>query len=283
MQSFRARLLVSIALASLLVLWGCDSGGSGGPSEDEAEVSLTLSNTAASSDFPGSPTQVTIRTWDTSGDNAALRTVNFPPEGETREVSLFTPPGDFFVGIMAHDDDGIVSFAAATDEPQSFSAGQTTNVNLENSLNSWDLGYSIVGGELAVDEFIVLETEEAIGEQKVNQFVEGRIAISGQKAPVFYDSQPFVQTSNAEFDAELEGHRWGPDSTRRRTANSNSPRAIQISEESLLDSMFIRVELPVDSRWGENPTSVVRPHPDSSALRLEDIASEVGITFSKEE
>ena len=269
------------ALIPAFIVVGCDSSGSNTDkgNEDKAEVSLALSNTGQN-DFPGSPTKVTIRTWRTNGQNAALRTVEFPSEGETREVSIFTPPGDLFVGIMAHNNDGIVSFAAVTDEAQNFTAGESTSVNLENSLNLWDFEYSIVGGELEVGSFIVFETTEELSVQKSDQLIEGDI--DDPRGTVFYDSQSFNSVSEAQFDATIERVIPTEDSIQRRTTNNSFENTFEIENEALLDSMFIRVELPVDPRWGDEPTSIVRPHPDSSALRLEDITSEISITFDEE-
>jgi len=274
----------SLALIFLLVVAGCDSSepGTDGGNEDKAEVSLTLSNTGEKQ-FPGNPTSVTIRIWDTDGNNTALRTVDFPSEGETREVSVFTPPGELFVGIMAHNDDGIVSFAALTDDAQSFAAGQSTDVSFQNSLVLWDLEYSLVGGELTVGESIVLETREQLTAQKANQLIEGITNQDRQEGIVPYDSAPFTASSEAQFEADIEWHRTEDDGTIRRRTDESGAGDLQIVNEALLDSMFIRVQLPVDARWGEEPTSIVRPHPDSSPLELAEIASDINISFSREE
>lgn len=269
------------ALIPAFIVVGCDSSGSNDENEDEAEASLTLSNTGQSV-FPGDPSKVTIRTWDTDGENAAVQTVDFPAEGESREVSIFTPPGNLFVGIMAHDNDGIVSFAGVTDETKSFTVGETTNINLENSLNRWNLQYSIVGGELEVGEFIVFETTEELSAQKSNQLIEGNVDDENPPGTIFYDSQSFTSASGAQFDADIDIVTPEGDSIKRRTSSFGPDNTFDIENEALLDSMFIRVRLPTDLRWGDNPTAIVRPHPDSSALRLEDIASEAVITFSEE-
>ncbi|MCS4195060.1 hypothetical protein GGP50_003297 [Salinibacter ruber] len=285
MRSLEQRKIAKVLLFALIpvfIVVGCDSSGSNNENEDKAEVSLTLSNTGQSS-FPGDPSQVTIRAWTTNGENRVLRTVEFPQEGEDREVNVFIPPGNLFVGIMAHDDNGIVSFAAVTDQAQNLVAGQSTNINLEGELNFWKFDYGLAGGSLSVGENIFFQTKERLSIQKAEQLVEGEVnpfAGNNQTGTVAYDSVPFASISEAEFDAEIEAKEAVEDSIRRATGGTNDQ--FRIENESLLNSMYIRVELPVESEWGDEPSSIIRPHPDSSALRLKDITSDTGITFSEE-
>ena len=283
MRSLEQRKIAKVLLFALIpvfIVVGCDSSGSNNENEDKAEASLTLSNTGQSV-FPGDPSKVTIRIWDTDGLNAAVRTVEFPPEGESREVSIFTPPGDLFAGIMAHDNDGIVSFAGVTNQPRSFTVGETTSIDLSNSLIRWDLRYSIVGGELELGEFIVFETAEEISVQESNQIIAGNVDDEEARGTIFYDSESFPVNSGDQFDAAIDVVTPEGDSIERRTSGFRPDNTFDIENEALLDSMFIRVRLPISRKWGDNPAAIVRPHPDSSALRLEDITSEGIITFSE--
>jgi hypothetical protein len=266
-----------------LSMAGCDSAGpeTDEPGDDEAKVSLTLSNTGQK-DFPGTPSRVTIRIWDTDGRNTALRTVDFPAEGETREVSAFTAPGDLFVGIMAHDSDGIVSFAAVTDEAQTFTGGQSAEVNFQNSLITWDFEYILVGGTFAVGESIQLETREQLGAAKADQLIEGITSQDGQDGIVPYDSEPFGASSEAQFEGDIEWFRTEDNGIIRRRTDEQGAGDLQIRDASLLDSMFVRVQLPTDSRWGDEPKSIVRPHPDSPPLDIAEVASDINISFSRE-
>jgi hypothetical protein len=283
MHSLEQREIAKVLLFALILVFtvvGCDSSGSNNENEDKAEVSLTLSNTGQSS-FPGDPSQVTIRAWTKNDVNRAVQTVEFPQEGESREVNVFIPPGDLFVGIMAHNDDGVVSFAAVTDQTRNLTAGQSTDINLENSLNLWNFSYSIPSGQLSVGSEIVFQTKERLSEQKANQLVNGEVnTTQGQIGTVAYDSEAFTSPSGAQFGATIEDEEVLQDSIRRSTRST--PNELEIENESLLNSMYIRVEIPVDRGWGDEPSSIIRPHPDSSALRLKDITSDTGITFSEE-
>jgi hypothetical protein len=185
---------------------------------------------------------------------------------------------------MAHNSNGVVSFAAMTEEPKVFEVGTTQPVNLSSRIRTWDLQYRVDGGELAVGKTLLLQTEEDLSRSETVQMIDGTPGEGGnasQIGSVFYDSDSFTGSSEAEFEASLPVQAARDTSVLRRTPPENRFRRtpLVIETETLLQSMHMRVSLPADSRWGDAVDGVVRPHPSKQTLRLSEITSEVGISF----
>lgn len=231
----------------------CDSSVVDEPitEEDEALVGLTINNTQGITG-PANPDKLVLRLWQghsSSSSSNILRFVDFPNDGESREINVKVPPGDYWVGLIAYNSQtGNASFYAISEDVVEFINGENNQINFEDDL-------FLLNEDLIVSIGSTFQPEEdfRISTFRVprSEHLFSRSSFNINMGTLFYDSQTFTGDTSSN-QSDIVGGSFSyfvPFST------------IEVTED-LLDGFFVRIQYDLPSTWrldDQGPTNITRP------------------------